>query len=143
SAVHAAAVLHIILERPGHDALAREFYAERQQQSVALHKNAAAEFYTEAAKFHQTEFWQRRSITSLPADTQVAPRPSLRPSPGSLVRVAPGVCFRTTAIVENAFIVPATAVIVADIKNPIVFLEGTKAAPLIEMIDVPMTCQEV
>jgi hypothetical protein len=65
------------------------------------------------------------------------------PSPESLVRIAPGVCLRTVPIIENAFVVPATAVVLSAMDGPIVFLEGTKVAPLIEMIDVPIACQEI
>ena len=143
SALHAAAVIHTIMERPDSGGLARQFYVERQQQSVALHGSATRQFYAEAAKAHPTEFWQRRSIPSSPSDVPAPSQPSPMPAPESLVRIAPGVCLRTVPIIENAFVVSATAVVVPSLKGPVVFLEGTKAAPLIEMIDVPMACQEV
>ena len=46
-------------------------------------------------------------------------------------------------MIEDAYVVPAKAVATPEIKEPIVFLEGIKAAPLIEMVDAPLPCQEL
>jgi len=143
SALHAGAVIHTIMERPGDALLAQEFYIERQRRSVALHGSAAGQFYAEAAKIHPTEFWQRRSIPSSPADMPIPSQPSLMPTPQCLVRVSPGVYFQTVPIVEDAYVIPATAVVTREIKEPTIFLEGIKASQLIEMVDVPMTCEEL
>jgi hypothetical protein len=45
--------------------------------------------------------------------------------------------------IDNEFVVPANAIVVPDVVSPIVFLEGIPVAPLVEMIDAPMTCQEI
>jgi flavin-dependent dehydrogenase len=143
SALHAAAAIHTMIEHPDDSTLARDFYVERQKQSVLFHKQAAGQFYANAATVQGTQFWRRRSIPPATPEAEAQSQQTRLPASKDLICIAPNVCLRTVPIVENAFVVPALGVVVPNSAVPIVFLEGVKAAPLIEMISAPITLGEI
>ncbi|MBD0327480.1 MAG: tryptophan 7-halogenase, partial [Pyrinomonadaceae bacterium] len=89
SALHAAVVLHTILQHPGDISLALEFYRLRQLESVALHARAAGRFYSEAAHLKTGEFWQARAVKAEQDERQTQPFPKPALSAQTLIRLSP------------------------------------------------------
>jgi hypothetical protein len=51
--------------------------------------------------------------------------------------------FREVPIVEGAFVTGATAVMVPQMREPLVFIDGVKISPLILMLDWPMRYEQI
>jgi flavin-dependent dehydrogenase len=143
SALHAGAVIHTILERPGDTELALGFYRMRQVESVELHRIAAGRFYREAARIKPGEFWSRRAIDPSPAELE-APRNG-RPALSARLEIelAPEARFETIPTIQGDFIAPAVGVVLPGVSRPIVFLDEVAVAPLAEMIEGPVTVERV
>jgi hypothetical protein len=140
SALHAAAVIHTLLERPANSLLAREFYVERHQRSVALHARAAAQLYTEATVKYQTDFWLRRSAFDHRLEHRENDPSPAEPKPETFVRVHPCVTLKQVPVIEDTFVVAASAVALPSLPRPVVFLDGIRIVPLIQMLDGPTRC---
>jgi flavin-dependent dehydrogenase len=143
TALHAAAVIHTILERPGETELALGFYRTRQLESVELHRMAAGTFYREAARIKPREFWSRRAIDPSFAESE-APRDG-RPALSAHLEIelAPETRFETISTIQRDFIAPANAVVFPGLQRPIVFLDEIEVAPLAAMIRGPMTVERL
>ena len=141
SALHAAAVIHTILERPANRGLAEEFYRERQRRSVLLHRAAAVSLYSEAAP--RTDFWLRRSPAETNRNEAVNPNLPVKLKPETILRLHPGAQFREIPIVEDSFVTAAIAVLLPQMLEPLVFVDGVKVEPLIRMMDHPMRCDQI
>lgn len=143
SALHAAAVIHTILERPGDTELARGFYRTRQLESVEVHRVAAGKFYAEAGRTRPGEFWSKRAIDPrrATAETAIDVRPAL--SAHVKINLAPDVRFESVATIQNDFVVPSMGVVVPGVTRPIVFLDEVAVAPLAAMIEGPVTVERL
>jgi len=141
SALHTSAVIHTILERPANRALAEEFYRERQLRSVLLHRDAAVRLYAAAA--YKTDFWLRRSPAETNPEEADNPTPTVKLKPKTILRLNPRVQLREVPIVEGAFVTGATAVIVPQMREPLVFVDGVKVALLMSMLDRPMRYDQI
>jgi hypothetical protein len=141
SALHAAAVIHTILERPANRVLAEEFYRDRQRRSVLLHHGAAVRLYSEAA--HRTDFWLRRSPAETNRNEAANPNPPVKLKPETVLRLHPCAQFTEVPIVEGSFVTAATAVLLPQMPEPLVFVDKVKVAPLVRMLDQPMRCDQI
>ena len=156
TALHAAAVIHTILERPDDKELALDFYRTRQRESVELHRIAAGRFYAEAALSRRGDFWSRRAIDrsseaidALPSE-QETPQPkqpegSGRPALSAHLEIelAPEVRFETIPTLQHDFIAPATAIVLPGVRRPIVFLDEIAVGPLAAMIQNSVTVERL
>jgi hypothetical protein len=130
-----------MLERPANRALAEQFYQERQQRSVRLHRDAAVRFYAAAA--YKTCFWLRRAPPETNREDADNSTLSVELMPRTILRLNPRAQFREAPIVEGAFITSATAVVVPQMREPLVFIYEVKVSPLILMLDRPMRCDQI
>jgi flavin-dependent dehydrogenase len=143
SALHAAAVVHTLRERPANRRLAEDFYRQRHRRSVALHRDAAARLYAAAAETYQTGFWMRRSPAETSRNESANRTPPVELSPDTVLRLNPRVQFREVPIIEDAFVTAATAAMLPQMPEPLVFVDGVKVTPLIRMLDRPMRCDQI
>jgi len=138
SGLHAAAVIHTILQRPDDTALALEFYSLRQLASVEIHRAAAASFYREAMRSKSGAFWQDRIPDRRLTESEVPTLDQPNLTEQTVIRLASGVHFQTSPTVQGNFIVRATALTSPTLVRPIAFLDGILIAPLVAMIQSPM-----
>jgi flavin-dependent dehydrogenase len=143
SALHAAAVIHTMIARPQDSALAMEFYRMRQQESVSLHAGAVANFYGEVAQVRSSDFWRSRAAGwDRPAPPPPPPQqPAL--AAGTKVQLAPEVRIEMLPCVQGDFIEATPAVILPGTSRPTTFLDGIAVAPLLTIIEPPITAQQV
>jgi flavin-dependent dehydrogenase len=142
SALHTGAIIQTMLERPANHALAEEFYRERQRRSVLLHRDAAMSLYAGAA--YRSAFWLDRSHPKAShGEVDNDPTPAMELNPKTILRLNIGMQFREVPIVEGAFVIGATAVSVPQMREPLIFVDGIKIAPLIWMLDRPMRCDQI
>ncbi len=143
SALHAAAVIHTIIERPDDTQLALDFYRTRQRESVELHRIAAGRFYAEAAISRRGDFWSSRAIDALPIERE-APQPKrLALSAHLEIELAPEARFETIPTLQHDFIAPATAIVLPGVRRPIAFLDEIAVGPLAAMIEGPVTVERL
>ena len=143
SALHAAVVLHTILEHPDDTSLALEFYRMRQLESVALHARAAGRFYGEAARSKTGEFWQARAVKVDSAERETPPLQQPALGAQILIRLAPEARCELIPSIQADFVVPAMALTFSGVAQPIAFLDGIEIGPLAAMIQRPATVEHV
>lgn len=143
SAVHAATVVHTILQRPDDTALAVEFYRGRQLASVKVHQSAAAGFYKEAMRLRSGAFWKDRIFNQDHAESKQLTLDRGELTPQTQVRLASEVCFQTIPTIQDDFIVPTTALVSPMLTQPIAFLDDILIAPLVAMIHNPIAAADV
>jgi flavin-dependent dehydrogenase len=143
SALHAAAVIHTMIEHPDDSGLARDFYVHRQQRAIAFHASHSTEFYAQATTKFNTPFWIRRSTYA--GFPKVRPPHPSRPEPGArdLVGMNPQVSFANVAVLQDAFITAATGVILAEVEEPVVFATGTKIVDLLRAVQYPLRYEDI
>jgi len=132
SAVHIAAAIHTIAQRPSDYEIARQFCESRQRQSINLHHAAAASLYAQGGERFQTKFWIERSTGATKIATDDA-TPS-RITTSSLFRVAPDLRFEAVPIVNGNFIELTLGVSAPCFSEPVVFLDGVMIARLIQAL---------
>lgn len=144
SALHAASVIHTILKRPLDAPLALEFYRMRLCESVALHARAAATFYQDVARTRPNEFWHQRAAAVAESAWNYPERPR-HPTPTFLTKVqlSPDVSFKTTPAIRGDYIEPSTAITFPDARRAVTFLDGIEVAPLVAMIERPVTVEHL
>jgi flavin-dependent dehydrogenase len=143
SGIHAAVVVHTMLERPGDSSLARRFYVDRLMHSVDLHADAAAKFYADMGAVSQDHFWKSRSQSHrlfIASDDLPLPAPPL--FKGHVQRRS-GVRIKETPIVTHEFVISRKGVVAPHIRLPIVFIDGMEAAQLLEMVDGQISCEDL
>jgi flavin-dependent dehydrogenase len=143
SALHAAAVIHTIVERPDDTELALDFYRTRQRESVELHRIAAGRFYGEAAASRWGAFWSSRAIDEVPGEAAAPQRERLALSAHLEIELAPEARFETIPTLQHDFIAPATAIVLPGLRRPIAFLDEIAVGPLAAMIQGPVTVERL
>lgn len=146
SALHAASVIHTSLKRPANAPLALEFYRMRLFESVALHTQSATNFYREVARTRPNEFWHKRAVRAAVADdAENYPARQKPPAPTILTKVqlSPDVSFKTTPAIRGDYIEPSTSITFKDARRAITFLDGVEVAPLVAMIERPVTIEHL
>jgi flavin-dependent dehydrogenase len=137
TALHAAAVIHTILDRPEGAALAMQFYRRRLRDSARFHAQAAASFYAEQYAVMDTPFWRSRAATPIApritASVPISPTTSIRPSAN--VRVV------QTGAVQGAYIVAEEAMELDGRLS--VYFGGIRVAPLLGSVDRPIPAAEL
>jgi flavin-dependent dehydrogenase len=142
SALHAAAMLHTILERPSDESIAEQFYIQRQRRSMEFHAGAAASLYADSARTYPTPFWvtRARSVSERAEERRGVP---VEWSEDTFVRLNPSVCFQEVPVIRGEFIVGAQGISVPRLRLPVVFLNNILIAPLLTALSGTMRCSEV
>lgn len=145
SAVHAATVVHTILQRPEDTSLAVEFYRGRQLTSVKVHQSAAVGFYKEAMCSRSGAFWKERILNQNQDQTgsKQLTQDRRQLTAQTQVRLASEVYFKTIPTIQDDFIVPATALVSPMLRQPIAFLDGILIAPFVAIIQNPIAVADV
>jgi flavin-dependent dehydrogenase len=141
SGLHAASVLHTILERPRDAVIAVEFYRSRLRRSAMFHAEAACEYYTRAAAFHNSAFWMRRSKAEPPTRPVVSAR--IRAGSDELVMRAAEMRIGPVPIIEGDFITQTLGIFAPRLPEPAVFLGQVAIAPLFASITQPTRLSDV
>jgi flavin-dependent dehydrogenase len=143
SALHAAAVIHTIIERPQDTDLAIEFYKMRQRESVALHTRAAGKIYREVAQLRPNDFWHSRAVSSDHLEFERLPfrQPTL--TVDTEIQLAPGVHLQKVPCIRGDFVEAIPAVVRAGATQPLVFLDGIEIGALMSLIKSPLTVRQV
>ena len=143
SALHAAAAVHTILERPTDGALAVEFYRQRQVEAAAYHARAAAEVYHEMADVDPSRFWTERSAGRQESPNAV-PRPPAGPlTHNTIVQLADGVRLEAQPVLRGDFVVQGRSVAVPEADRSVAFLGDVELAPLLELARAPVTADSL
>jgi flavin-dependent dehydrogenase len=135
SALHAAAVVHTILGRPGDQALALDFYGRCQREAVEFHQRAAGRAYAEIARVRPHDFWQRRARAS-PPDVSV-PEPPRPVGPDTILHVAPDIRVEPGPVSSGDFIVPGSYVRRTPQGRPTALVGGVAIGPLVAAVTGP------
>ncbi len=100
TALHAAAVINTILDRPDDAQFAMNFYRKRLKESTDFHSRAASRFYREQLGVCGNDFWRKRAmVEDLPPATAGIPiDPHLR------VRVSERAVFVTVGVLKGPYI---------------------------------------
>lgn len=152
SALHAAAAVHTLLERPGDAALAVDFYRRAQAAAVAFHRHATTEAYREAARARSSAFWGRRAVGTVPGDgsrgavavdfgPQVDAPHTLTPT--TVVQLAEGVRSAPAPVLCGDFIVPGTHVWLPGDERPVAFVADVEILPLLDMARAPIIVRDL
>lgn len=146
TALHAAAVVHTVLQRSGDREIAEQFYRERQREAVTFHRSTAAYLYSQVALEREARFWQERAREQTGQREQGAV-PAMRPTGKTptgktRVKLGPQTQILPTPCLEGDFIVKRSAVTHPDRIRPTVFLGGVAIAPLLDDLRTPLTVQE-
>lgn len=138
SALHAAAVIHTMFARPNSMRIAMEFYRDRQTGASLLHEESALEFYEEAASFHKTLFWMRRSKENLSriARRDVDPRCPL-PAPDLMLTQSATLVTKNVPCLCNEFIEERQGLVCERSRRPLVFWGNVAVVPLWRQISWP------
>jgi flavin-dependent dehydrogenase len=141
SALHAAAMIHTILERPSDEGISEQFYVDRQRRSMAFHAEAASSLYADAARKYPTPFWLTRAGSAKGSvESRSVP---IKWNADTVVRVHPSVRFQEVPVIEGDFIIRAQGVSVPGADAPIVFLNDVSIAPLLTAISGTRLCYEI
>lgn len=148
SAVHASVVAHTLLVCPDNTQAALSFYNERQAETVAYHRRAAAGYYSEQRSVSPQKFWSDRAApepetlsTRLPAA-----RPTLGRNPvGENCHFAPSkeVIWGETPCVVGNTIRPVTTLSHPTLARPVAFVRDVEAAPLLRAVGSGATLAEI
>jgi hypothetical protein len=142
SALHAAAMLHTILERPSDESIAEQFYIQRQRRSMEFHARAAGSLYADAARTYPTQFWLTRA-GSVPESGEEGRAVPVEWSANTFVRLNPLVRFQEVPVIRGEFIVGVQGISVPRLRLPVVFLNNILIAPLLTGLSGTMRCSEV
>jgi len=85
----------------------------------------------------------RRSAVEVQRHPATRPPPTVAPKPETVVRIHPGVSFKQVPVIEGTYVIAAKAVTLLDHDEPVVFLDGVRFVPLIEMLRGPMRCGDI
>ncbi len=147
SALHAAAVVHTILERPHDTALAIEFYRAGQAKAVAFHRRVTAAAYAEAAATRAASFWQERAEPHLGTVDERANTPAPDPPAplrrNRVIQLADGVRVETGPVLRGDVIVSGRQVVLPGGRGPMAFLDGVELAALLDRIQQPASVGDV
>lgn len=136
TALHAAVVLHTMIDRPHDTELAAAFYRSRLQSSAAFHKEAAAAFYDRQAAVTGSELWQRRAALFTAKPVRSALLPEAR------VMLSPKLQFAPVPIVTEAYVARHAGVLLGG--EPYAFTDGgLDVAQLLGVLDAPRLAKEV
>jgi flavin-dependent dehydrogenase len=142
SALHAAAAVHTIVERPADAALGIAFYRQAQRDAAAFHARAAGRAYREALERWPGAFWQSRAgedpeVTS-PEPPILRPARPMAPDPTTTVQVADGVRIVSAPVLAHDFLVPGTRIVRPGLDHAVAFIGGTEVGPLLALARQPV-----
>jgi hypothetical protein len=141
SALHAAAMIHTILNRPSDAGIAEQFYLDRQRRSMSFHARAAGSLYADAARIYPTPFWLTRTA---PVNESVESRGvPVKWNIDTFVRVHPSLRFLETPVIKGNFVVGARGIWVPGLQESVVFLDDVAIAPLLNRISGTVQCSEI
>lgn len=102
---------------------------------------AAGRFYAEAARFKRSEFWSSRAVRARPVERESSERLPLTACVE--VEIAPEAHFEAIPTIQSDFIAPAPGIVLPGAGRPIVFLNEMAVAPLVAMIQGPVTVERL
>jgi hypothetical protein len=141
TALHAAAVIHTILDRPHDRALAMDFYRRRLSHSAEFHSGAAAGFYREQFEACATEFWCARAKADPRSTSKPHRRNTTPPTPCARVQISPRVRLVDLAVSDGCHIFPEEAVELDG--NAVVFIAAMKLRDLLQSARHPVPVPEL
>jgi flavin-dependent dehydrogenase len=142
SGLHAAAVLHTSLMRPGQGEVANTFYRKRQREAVEFYRVAAAKLYAQVAVGRESRFWQRRGTEKVPSPERSKTNRSGNLESETLIRLSSETQTNFTPCLAGDFVVMSKAITHPSITDPLVFLENVSVAPLLKCLRRPLTVDQ-
>jgi flavin-dependent dehydrogenase len=145
TALHAAAVLHTISQRPENTRMALLFYNSRQRDAANLHAASAASFYARGAEFYGTGLWSRRATGSQggvfkPAQTR---RPATLPEADSLIKISCDTRIMSVPCLKEDFIVEACGLTHSNLDHSLVFVENGALVLLLKELTHPLRLRDL
>ena len=145
TALHAAAVVHTILRRPGDTRIAMKFYTLRQAEASDMHAKSAAALYAQAADFYGTAFWLR-SINignEMSTNNPMRATPAILPSPETRVQISPAVRIEPVPCVQSDYIVEMTGLVHSQSGHSIAFVGDMAVGPLLAELQEPLAGRDL
>ncbi len=136
TALHAAAVLNTMMDRPGDTDLAIDFYRTRIRAAADFHAAAAADVYRRQVAAGGGDFWRARA----PAPEPRASRGPL--SPGARVALHPRLRFAPVPVASEAHIARQDGALLAG-KAYAFIGKGVPVAAVLREIDGPAPAMEI
>lgn len=131
----AAAVVHTALVYPEREALAAQFYRERQREHTERHSRMARAYYRRTSAW-RSPFWRMRAAADgVPAFTPPAQLDVPVPRDGTRLRLADGVGLERVPVLEGAEIVSADALKHPALERPLAYLGGRAIVPWLKVLD--------
>lgn len=134
SGLQGSIAVNTILTRAENSAAAINFYRDRQRESVALHRNLSAQYYSQS-RFSGTgaAFWQKRSAAepkSVPVESEKSPIlfDDLRLNLSDAAR------FVTTPSITGNIITNIPALTHPKLERPVAYLNNIEASLLLDCI---------
>jgi len=145
SALAAGPVVATLLDPHGDANAALAFWEARRRARVRAHQGWSAELYAEAAAFHRTPFWTTRTAehqasSSPPAPP--APSPPV-PHPFDIVRLDPRTAFVSAACLVDDRAAYRECVAHPTLTEPVAFVDGVDAAPLLRLAATAQTAADL
>jgi len=136
TALHAAAVINTIIDRPEHAAVAMKFYRDRIAHSAHFHAQAAGELYRQQHETAPTEFWRKRIVMqSAPPASPI----NLRITPEQFIRTHGRISFVPVAIATDNYIVQVPGVELNG--KSIACIDRVNLAELLEITSHPVVAR--
>jgi flavin-dependent dehydrogenase len=134
SALQAAVVANTWLRRPGCADAAEQFYAERQTEAAAHHRELVARSYAEAARRFGTPFWHARTAQAPARRMHPVLSSSTLPGPDVRLRLAADVRWTQTPVLAGDLVELAPAVVRADARRPVAFVADRPVSSLVDWL---------
>jgi flavin-dependent dehydrogenase len=141
TALHAAAVINTILDRPQDRDLAMEFYSQRLRQSTNFHSNASASFYREQFRICPTDFWRARAHWPVLHTSTAQQRNNQVPVVGMKIRLSPRARFVCLGASNGCHIFSEDAVELDG--NAVAYVMGVRLRDLLEPLNVAVRVDEL
>jgi flavin-dependent dehydrogenase len=141
TALHGAAVINTMLDRPSDRDVAMDFYRQRVTQSADFHSASAATFYRQQFEAHPTDFWRRRANWPIRLGAKTRRRHNDPPAQGISVCVSSHARLVRLGASDGRHIFPEDAVELNG--NAVAYVGGVKWRDLLESLRDPTSVDEL
>jgi hypothetical protein len=137
-------VVHTMLRLPGNAEAAMRFYRDRQTETVARHRRLAAGHYAASPWSRDHLFWRRRAALQEDAPSHRVLHSQASPIPWDCrIKLSDEASLVEMPSIEGNFVRSRRALTHPGLERPLVYLQGTAVAPLLDAIAGTATLGEL
>jgi flavin-dependent dehydrogenase len=144
SALQGALAMHTILSVPENTAAAKQFYRERQLESVSFHYTIATQHYRRQGTYSDRLFWRKRAteLPTPPSKTERSLCAAEPMSPRDKMRLSAAAAFAPVPVALGDLIVEMSALFHPALQRPVAFLNGIELRPLLRVFEEQRSVDE-